>query len=111
MSINRTILSGTIGHYGVKITYRDTGKPHTSFTLVCEELGRGEDKPAFKTFIPVLIVRPQAEACAETFEPGDTVLLEGKVAYKAGKTKDSGKLQVVAFGVGRLTAAAVESQN
>jgi hypothetical protein len=58
MSINRTILSGTIGQYGVKITSTDTGKPHTSFTLVCEEPGRGENKTAFKSFIPVVILGP-----------------------------------------------------
>jgi single-stranded DNA-binding protein len=107
MSINRVILSGRIRQYGVKITSTDAGTPHSSFTLVCEEPGRGESNTAFKTFIPVVIVGPQAEASAETLEPGDTVPLAGKLAYEAGKTKDLGKLQVVAFGVECLTAAAV----
>jgi single-stranded DNA-binding protein len=104
MSINRTIISGAIGQYGIKITYTDTGKPYTSFTLVCQEPGHGESKTAFKTFILVVIAGPQAEACAETLEPEDTVVLEGKLAHMVGKTKDGGKLPL-ALGVECLSTA------
>jgi single-stranded DNA-binding protein len=93
MSINRTILSGTIGQYGVKITWTDMGKALINFTLVCEEPGQGENKTPFKTFIPVVIVGPQADTCTETLEPGDTMLIGGKVASKAGKMKDSGQVR------------------
>jgi single-stranded DNA-binding protein len=97
MAINRVILSGTIGQYGVKITWTDTGKPQTSLTLVCEEPGR--QGGTFKTFVPVLIVGAQAEVLAETLEPGDVLLLDGKLAYRAGKTKESGTLVVTCYRV------------
>jgi hypothetical protein len=63
----------------------------------------------FRTFIPVLIVGARAEALAETLEPGDHVLLEGKLMFHSGKTKDSGKLKVLAFGVEVLAQASAEA--
>lgn len=95
--MNRVIVSGTISSYGPKISYTDAGKPQTSFTVVCEEPGR--EGASYKTFVPVLIVGAKAEDVAETLEAGDTILLEGKLAYKAGKTKDAGKLIVTGFTV------------
>jgi hypothetical protein len=55
----------------------------------------------------VLIVGAKAEDLAETLEAGDHVLLEGRLAYKAGKTKDAGKLLVTSFSVEVLTQATV----
>jgi single-stranded DNA-binding protein len=107
MSINRVILSGTIGQYSVKIEWTAAGKPQTAFTLVCEE--EGKVSTTFRTFIPVLIVGAQAEALAETLEPGDHVLLEGKLMFQSGKTKESGKLKVLTFGVEVLRPAAVDA--
>lgn len=95
--VNRAILSGAVGQYGVKLTYTETAKPQTSFTLVCTEAGK--DGASYWTFIPVLIIGTQAEDLAATLEPGDPVLLEGKLTYKAGKTKDAGKLVVTCFSV------------
>jgi single-stranded DNA-binding protein len=97
MSLNRVILSGTIGQYGVKIAWTEAGKPQTSFTLVVEEPAKAGS--SFKTFVPVLIVGAQAEDLAATLEPGDPVLLEGKLMYRSGKTKDAGKLVVTCFTV------------
>ena len=107
ISLNRVILSGTIGQNGVKLSYTEQAKPQTSLTLACEEPGK--DGHTFKTFIPVLIVEPQAEALAERLEPGDTSLLAGKLAYRAGQTKDSGKLLVTCHhGKVLVKAAGVE---
>jgi single-stranded DNA-binding protein len=97
MSINRVIVSGVISDYGCRISYTESGKPQTTFTLIAEESGR--EGANYKTFIPVLIVGAKAEDLAETLEAGDQVLLEGKLAYKVGKTKDAGKLIVTGFGV------------
>jgi single-stranded DNA-binding protein len=109
MSINRVILSGAVGQYGAKISWTETGKPQTSFTLVCEEPGK--EGATYRTFIPVLVVGNRAEEYAETLEPGDSCLIEGRLTYRAGKTKDAGKLVVACFGVERLTPATVETSN
>jgi single-stranded DNA-binding protein len=105
MGVNRAILSGTIGQYGVKHSYTEQAKPQLSFSLTVAETGR--DGATFRTFVPCAVVGPQAEALAETLEPGDVVLHEGKLTYRAGKTKESGKLVVTCFAVERLTPAAV----
>jgi hypothetical protein len=66
--MNRVLLSGHIGQYDVKITWTDTGKPQTSFALVCSE--HGKNGASYKTSIPVLNAEPQAERLAETLELG-----------------------------------------
>ena len=103
MSVNRVILSGAVSSYGPKISWTDGGKPQCTFTLVCEEPGR--DGRQFKTFIPVCVVGSQAEAVAEQLDADDVVLIDGRLSWKAGQTKDTGKLQVVCFEVEWLTKA------
>jgi primosomal replication protein N len=107
MSLNRVILSGTIGQYGVKIEWTAAGKPQMSFTLVCEE--EGKVSATFRTFIPMLVVGAQAEALADTLEPGDHVRLEGKLMFQSGKTKESGKLMVLACAVEVLAQASAQA--
>jgi single-stranded DNA-binding protein len=111
--MNHVSLVGTVGQYGVKLSYTEHSKPQTSLTLVVENPGK--DGTTYKTFIPVLIVGSHAEEYAESLEPGDLLAIEaGKLAYKAGKTKDAGKLVVVTFDVERLSgslALPVESSN
>jgi single-stranded DNA-binding protein len=101
--MNHVSLVGTVGQYGAKISWSEGGKLQTSLTLVTEEPGK---EGTYKTFIPVLIVGNRSEECAETLEAGDLIAIEhGKLSYKAGRTKDSGKLVVVTFSVERLAAA------
>lgn len=38
--VNRVILCGTIGKYGVEIRYHTSGTPYASFTLVLSEQGQ-----------------------------------------------------------------------
>ena len=59
----------------------------------------------------MLIVGAQAEHYAKTLEAGDLILVNGKLQYKSGRTKESGKLVVTTFAVQRLTSAAVRSNN
>jgi primosomal replication protein N len=105
MSLNRVIVSGTISTYGQKLSYTESGKPQVSFSLIVEESGK--EGASYKTFIPVLIAGGKPEDLAETLEAGSHVLLEGTLAYKAGKTKDAGKLLVTSFSVEVLTQAIV----
>jgi single-stranded DNA-binding protein len=102
MSINRVILLGRVGDYGCKISWKENGKPELTFTLLVEELRDGK---TYKTFVPIQCIGPKAEDLAETLEPHDLVLIGGKLAFKPGQTKDSGKLVVVCFDAERLTPA------
>src|SRR5688572_30148150 len=104
--MNHVSLVGTVGQYGAKISWTENAKPQTSFTLVTEEPGK---EGAYKTFCPILVVGTRAGELAESLEPGDMVAVSGKLAYKAGKTKDSGKLVVVTFDVERLSTSAVHA--
>jgi single-stranded DNA-binding protein len=107
--MNHVSLVGTVGQYGAKISWTEGGKPQTSLTLLTEEPGK---EGTYKTFIPVFIVGNRSEECAETLEAGDLIAIEhGKLSYKAGKTKDSGQLVVVAFSVERLESAPALSEN
>jgi hypothetical protein len=91
-------LAGQVSSYGPRISYTEQGKPQTAFTLVLQ-------KGQFKTFVPCLIVGAKAEAMWETLEAGDLVLLDDSLSWKAGRTKDAGRLQVVAFDVEILVKA------
>jgi hypothetical protein len=52
MSINRTIPSGRIGQYGVKITWTDMGTTNQLYARVCRAWARrtynGVQKPSFR---------------------------------------------------------------
>jgi primosomal replication protein N len=111
MSLNRVFLSGTISHGGVSLPYSPNAKPLASLTVVVEEPGYPDRSQLFKLYVPVLVVGKEAEAAAQDLEPGDTVLIEGKLAFERGKTKELNRLVVSTFSVERLLAAAVESAN
>jgi hypothetical protein len=59
MSINRCITSGTISTYGTKLSYTESGKPQTTFSLIVGEPGRAG--ASYKTFIPCssAVLRPR----------------------------------------------------
>jgi hypothetical protein len=74
------------------------------------EMGRdGVSRPMY---IPVMVVGEHAERLAEVLEPHDLISIAGgKLSWKAGRTKDSGKLQVVTFYVEVLDHAQALSEN
>jgi hypothetical protein len=101
-AVNKAIISGEVSSYGPKISWTESGKPQTAFTLVL-------DKAGYKTFIPCLCVGAKAPEVAETIARGDYLMVEGALSWKAGRTKETGKLQVVCFDVERLpTSASVD---
>jgi single-stranded DNA-binding protein len=64
--VNRTILVGTIGRYGVDVRYANTGTAIASFTLVCSE--QWQDGTTHEVYIPCEIVGKKAEAAPVLFE-------------------------------------------
>jgi single-stranded DNA-binding protein len=96
--VNKAIISGEVSSYGPKISWTESGKAQTAFTWVL-------DKAGYKTFIPVLCVGARAPKVAETINGGDYLIVEGSLSWKAGRTKEAGKLQVVCFEVERLTTS------
>jgi single-stranded DNA-binding protein len=101
--VNKAIISGEVSSYGLKISWTESGKPQTSLTLVL-------DKAGYKTFIPCLVVGTKAPEVAETINGGDYLIIEGSLSWKAGRSKDAGKLQVVTFDVERITELAQDER-
>jgi hypothetical protein len=78
-SVNRTILLGVIGKYGVELRYANSGAAIASFTLVCSEVW--SDGTTHELYIPCEIVGKRAEAASEC-EAGTPILFEGKLAKR-----------------------------
>jgi hypothetical protein len=109
--MNTASLVGRISERGVRLDYTpERAKPQLSFSLTVMELGRdGISRP---TYIPVMVVGDHSERLAEVLEPHDLIsIASGKLSWKAGRTKDSGKLQVVTFNVEVLDHTPALSEN
>jgi single-stranded DNA-binding protein len=77
--VNRTILVGVIGKYGVEVRYSTNGTACASFMLVVTEQGQdGKDHP---TLIPCECWGKKAESASE-LDAGTLVLFEGKLAKR-----------------------------
>jgi single-stranded DNA-binding protein len=83
-SINRVTLVGTVGPYGVTVSFVGQGTARAALTVVVREVGSyGKEH---QTFINCEIWGKKAEAAGE-LEAGDVVLLEGKLrCTKKGET-------------------------
>ncbi len=102
MGVKRVMVSGQVSSDGPNMSGTATSKPQTSLTLVRRESGKDGD--TYKTFIPVLMVGPQAEPLTEQIAPWHAVVLEGTWA----KGRISGTWLVPCFAVeqvGERTAA------
>ena len=75
-SVNRCILLGEIGKYGIEVHYATSGTPCASFMLVVSE--QGQDGKAYSTLIPCEVWGRKAEAAGE-LDAGQLVLFEGKL--------------------------------
>jgi single-stranded DNA-binding protein len=78
-SVNRVVLLGVIGQYGVTVSYSTTGSPCASFMLAVAE--RGADGAAFTTLIPCQCWGKKAEAASD-LDAGQVVVFEGKLAKR-----------------------------
>jgi single-stranded DNA-binding protein len=105
MDCNKVILIGRVGERGPKLTYDDRATPTCSFTLEVDEVS--PTGKVFTSYIPVEVVGKYVEAAAERLEPGQEVMIDGKLKYKKVTDKRgqvTSKLIVSTWGV---TAAPV----
>jgi single-stranded DNA-binding protein len=97
--VNRTILVGVVGKYGVEVRYAASGTPVASFMLMCSE--QWQDGTTHDLYIPCEIVGKKAEAASE-LEAGTLVLFEGKLAKR--KKGEQWELIVAGFALTPITA-------
>jgi len=74
--VNRVVLLGTIGNYGVSVKYANSGTPCASFTLVVRE--QGQDGREHATFVECEVYGRKAELAGE-LAAGQLVLFEGRL--------------------------------
>jgi hypothetical protein len=97
-SVNRVVLLGEVGKYGVTVSWLDSGTPRARFSLVVSE--HGQDGKTFQTPIDCQIFGKKAEAAGE-LDAGQLVLFEGKLAKR--KKGEAWELVVSGYEVTPLT--------
>ena len=90
--VNRAVLLGAIGKYGVEVRYATSGAPCASFMLVVTE--QGQDGKEHATLIPCECWGKKAEAAGE-LDAGALVLFEGKLRKRQ---KGEGQWEMVVSG-------------
>lgn len=100
--VNRVVLLGTIGKYGVTLKYATNGTPCASFTLVVTE--QGQDGKEHATFIECEVWGKKAERASD-LASGDWVLFEGRLR-KRQKGESQWEIVVSGFEVTPLRASA-----
>ena len=75
-SVNRVVLVGRVGKYGVTVKYANSGTPCANFTLVVTE--QGHDGKTYPTLIPCEVWGRHAEAAAE-IAADQLTLFEGRL--------------------------------
>jgi primosomal replication protein N len=101
--VNRVVLLGTIGKYGISMRFAPSGSACASFSLVLTE--QSPDGKYFSTLVPCEVWGKKAEASSD-LEPGQLCLFEGKLA-KRRKGEGAWEMVVSGFDVTPITPAAV----
>jgi hypothetical protein len=83
--VNRTILVGVIGRYGVEVRYANSGTACATFTLVVSE--QGQDGKTYQTYIPCEIWGRKAEVASE-LDANQLVVFEGKLRKRQKGEKE-----------------------
>src|SRR5262245_15862619 len=109
MSLNSVALCGRLTDAGAKLTYRASGHPEATWTLILEEPSK-DGQQVFTLFVPVVVYGAKAEVLAETLAPGDLVTVRGELGWRAppatkANPKPMGKLVVIGWEVERLTTS------
>jgi primosomal replication protein N len=90
--VNRVVLVGAIGKYGIEVKYSTNGSPYASFMLVVTEQGQdGKDHP---TLIPCEVWGKKAENASE-LDAGQCVVFEGTLRKRP---KGEGQWDMVVSG-------------
>ena len=77
--VNRVVLCGTIGKFGVEVRYHTSGTAYASFMLAVSE--QGQDGKWYSTLVPCEVWGRRSEAASE-LESGQLVVFEGKLKRK-----------------------------
>ena len=106
LHLNSVNLMGRIGKNGPKLSYGSSGNPSCTFTLEIDEITKSGE--VFVLYLPIELWG-QAEVAAETLEPGDEVMLTGKLKYKSvvdAKTQaKTSKLIISSWGISQRQPA------
>ena len=70
-----------VGERGVRLTYDERAIPTCAFTLEVDEPGK--EGQIYTAYLPIEIVGKDAEAAAARLEPGDDVMLDGRLKDKS----------------------------
>jgi single-stranded DNA-binding protein len=91
-SVNRVVLLGVIGRYGVEVRYATSGAPCATFMVVLSELS--QDGKEYTTLVPCEVWGKKAEAAGE-LEAGQLVVFEGKLRKRQ---KGEGQWELIVSG-------------
>jgi single-stranded DNA-binding protein len=78
--MNTVMLIGRIGTRGVKLSYSEQAVPICTFWREVDEVGKGGQR--YTSYIPVAVTGKCAEDAAAALEPGDEVLVDGRLKYR-----------------------------
>lgn len=81
MHVNVCTLVGRVSPAGPKLGYASSGTPVCSLVVEVDEMGPGEK--IFTTWLPVRITGKHAEQTSVELEPGDIVMVSGKLKYES----------------------------
>jgi single-stranded DNA-binding protein len=93
-SVNRVILLGAIGKYGVQVKFVPSGTPCASFSLVLT--GQSQAGQYFSTLVPCEVWGKKVQEISD-LEPGQLCLFEGKLAKR--KKGEAWELVISGFDV------------
>jgi single-stranded DNA-binding protein len=86
LGVNRVVLVGTIGKYGVSVSYTANGTARATFALALNELG--QDGKEHMTLVPCELWGKRVDAVAD-LEPGTMVSFEGRLRRTRDKERDA----------------------
>lgn len=91
--LNRVVLVGRLTR-DPELRYTPTGIAVTQFTLACDRPFGGKEKEKEADFIPVVVWRGAAEACANHLAKGRLTAVEGRIQTRNYENNEGQKIYV-----------------